>query len=159
MTNQQPLKKRLVRLISSKEAHVPFIDAIHGLSFDDCILKPQGVPYSIYDLVFHCKVTQWDILQYVKNPHHISPEWPLGYWPEKNHHPSRKIWQDNIDNFLSDQKDMINIIENPNTDLFEIFPNGSGHDLFREIMVLCDHNAYHLGQIVLIRKMQNLWGN
>lgn len=159
MTNQQHLKNRLAKLLSSNEAHVPFRDAINELSFDDCILKPHGFPYSIYDLVFHCKVTQRDILQYVKNPHHISPEWPSGYWPEKNHTPNAQIWQDNVEGFLSDQKEMISIINNPETDLFEIYANGSGHDLFREVMVLCDHNAYHVGQIVLIRKIRNLWNN
>ena len=103
-----------------------------------------------------CGIAQWDILEFSRNPAHVSPEWPAGYWPESAP-PTPGAWERSIDAFLADRTAMIALVANPAADLYRPFPHGTGQTLLREALVVADHNAYHVGQIVLLRRLLGCW--
>jgi len=154
---QANLRNWLAQSFSWSSARVPFLQAVSGISNADCYLKPSGAPYSIWELTEHIRIAQKDILDYCKNPHYQSPECPAEYWPEKDKAPTNRQWEDCIELYKNDLREMSCIILNPSNDLFKPFDNGSGHNLFREAAILIDHTAYHTGQIILIRKLLGWW--
>lgn len=155
--DQDKLRERLVQALSWNSAHVSFRQAVSDIPFSFCNQKPFGAPYSIWELAEHIRITQKDILDYCKNPHYQSPEWPVGYWPDKDLAPTNQQWEQSIKYYMNDMQEMSDIILNPANPLFIPFDNGSGHNLFREASIVIDHTAYHTGQIVLIRKLLDIW--
>lgn len=157
ITDQDTIRERLAQSLSWEAAHVGFEQAVSNIPYSVCILKPFGMPYSIWELTEHCRIAQRDILEYCKNPYYTSPEWPTEYWPDRNNLPTEQQWEQSVQSFIKDLNEMAEIIRDPKNDLFRPFENGSGHNLFREAAILIDHTAYHTGQIVLIRKILDVW--
>jgi hypothetical protein len=103
------------------------------------------------------RITQWDILEFSRNPKHVSPEWPAGYWPQTEAPRSAASWDKGVGQFRTDLRAMQELVEQSKTDLFAAIPWGEGQSILREALLLADHNAYHLGQLVDLRRVLGVW--
>jgi len=153
----QHLRQNLVYLISGGGAHAKFDDAIKGLAPSLRGKKPANFPHSPWMLLEHLRLAQWDILEFSRNAKHVSPEWPEGYWPKTAAPPNAAAWTKSIQRFRADQKVMLDLVANPKTDLFAKIPWGDGQTILREALLLADHNAYHIAQIVDVRRLLGEW--
>jgi hypothetical protein len=119
--------------------------------------KPRGSPYTPWQLLEHMRIAQWDILEFSRNPEHVSPEFPGGYWPEIAAPPAKPAWDKSVRSFRSDLDAIRKLVANPKTDLFARIKHGEGQTILREALLAADHNAYHLGQLVLVRRLLGAW--
>lgn len=157
MDEMEALRQQVRNLLASKDAHADFEAAIAGLPAKLRGVKPKGAEHSAWQLVEHLRIAQWDILEFSRNPKHVSPEWPAGYWPKTAAPPSPAAWNKAINSFRSDLKAMQDLVADKKNELFAPIPHGSGQTLLREALVLADHNAYHVGQLVLLRRLLGSW--
>ncbi|MDA2923960.1 DinB family protein [Acidobacteria bacterium AH-259-L09] len=157
MDRDKSLRNYLRNLLDGKSAHVSFDQAITDLSSEIRGQKTPALPYTIWQLLEHMRIAQWDILEFSRNSEHVSPEWPGGYWPESDAPSDDSAWQNSIEAFCSDLQAMKDLVSDPSIHLFAPIPHGDGQAILREALLVADHNAYHLGQIVLIRKMLGAW--
>jgi hypothetical protein len=153
----ESLRKHLLNLLEGRGAHADFDAAIADFPTELRRAKPnQQTPHTAWQLVEHLRIAQSDILEFSRNPKHVSPSWPDGYWPQ-HEAPDAGAWDRSVEQFLADLKAMRDLIADPNTDLFAPFPHGEGQTLLREALLVADHNAYHIGQLVLLRKQLGNW--
>ena len=157
MPNQAILRKQLVSLLSSKEAHADFEAAIKDLPASLRGQTPKGAEHSPWELLEHLRIAQWDILEFSVNPTHKSPDWPEGYWPETQAPASEAEWDRSVTSFREDLKRMCDLVTAEATDLFAKIPHGEGQTILREALLTADHNAYHLGEMVLLRRLLGAW--
>jgi hypothetical protein len=155
--HDQSLRKHLVELLAGGGAHAKFEDAIKGLPPKLRGAKPANFPHSPWMLLEHLRLTQWYILEFSRNAKHVSPKWPEGYWPKHDAPPSAAAWNKSIQQFRRDSKAVQSLVSNPKTDLFAKIPWGDGQTLLREALLVADHNAYHLAQLVDVRRMLGAW--
>ena len=148
-----PLRQHLVNLLSKAEAHVDLESSLKDFPRELRGKKPEGSPHSPWQLLEHIRIAQWDILEFSKDARHKSPKWPDDYWPETEAPPDDKAWDKSVKQVLADLKEMSNLVNDPKRDLFAPLPHGDGQTLLREALLVADHNAYHLGQLVLIRRI------
>jgi hypothetical protein len=107
----------------------------------------------------HLRICQWDILEFSRDPDHVSPSFPDGYWPETDAPPDGLAWDRSVQAFRDDLQAMIELVENPTTDLYARIPHGDGQTILREALLVADHNAYHLGQLVFLRRCLHAWND
>ncbi len=150
------LRDHLLKLLDS-EAHVSFENAITGLPHGLRGVKPPNLPFSAWHLLEHMRIAQWDIVEFSVNPKHVSPAWPDGYWPEGDAPPSDAAWKKSVQQFRRDLKRMQALVANPHTDLYLPIPHGDGQTILREALLVADHNAYHLGEQVVVRRLLGAW--
>jgi hypothetical protein len=155
--HDRALREHLVWQLSGGHAHVWFDAAITGLPPRLRGARPAGIPYSPWMLLEHMRISQWDIVEFSHNPKHVSPPWPDGYWPQRPEPPSPTAWQKSVRAFRGGLRTMIVLVRNPKTDLYARLPHGDGQTVLREAILLADHNAYHLGQLVAVRRMLGAW--
>jgi uncharacterized damage-inducible protein DinB len=155
--HDQPLRKQLVSLMTEANAHATFDQAIENLPAKLRGQRPEGLPHSPWELLEHLRLAQWDILDFSRNPKYEEKKWPEDYWPKSPEPPSAEAWDDSIAAFHRDLKEMCDLVEDPATDLFAKIPHGSGQTILREALLVADHNAYHVGQIVLVRQLLGAW--
>jgi hypothetical protein len=103
------------------------------------------------------RITQWDILEFIRNPNHVSPDWPVGYWPSPEAQAGKDQWQQTIAAFRADLKALEAMVTHPETNLFAPLPQGLPYTIFREIMVVANHNSYHIGEFAILRQIMNTW--
>jgi len=151
------LREHLVDLLKGGSAHVHFEDAIGEFPAQQRGTFAQGLPHTGWQLLEHARIAQWDILEFSRNPKHVSPGFPDGYWPKTPGPPSEAEWQKSVQAFQRDLREMIELVKNPRTDLCAKIPHGDGQTVLREALVLADHNAYHLGQLVDLRRALGSW--
>ena len=151
------LRKHLAYLLSDRGAHADFNAAVARLPVSLRGARRARVPYTAWQLVEHMRIAQWDILEFSRNAAHVSPEWPAGYWPGSSTPPSDRAWNTSVRAFRADLQAMVALVSNPATDLFGRIPHGDGQTILREALLLADHNAYHLGQLVMLRKLLGAW--
>jgi hypothetical protein len=149
--------KSLVDLITKANAHVSFKQAITGIPFEQVGIKPQNLPYNIWMLVEHLRIAQADILDFSINPQYKELKWPEEYWPTNEVPANEGEWQKSLDQIRKDMNTFIDLLEAPNVDLYTPFAHGSGQNLIREALLIADHNSYHTGEIVLIRRLLGNW--
>ncbi|MCC6616357.1 MAG: DinB family protein [Anaerolineae bacterium] len=138
---------------------MPFEDAVADFPPDMINTQPPNVPYTPWHLVEHLRIAQWDILEYVRNPDYESPPWPEGYWPARDAQTDVEGWNATIAMFQRDLGDMQAIVEDPANDLLTPIPHGyDGHTIMREALILADHNAYHVGELAILRQVMGAWG-
>jgi hypothetical protein len=147
------LRRHLLNLLRGKEAHTDFDTAIRGIPPMVRGQRPSGAPHSLWELLEHMRIAQWDILEFSRNPNHVSPDWPAGYWPQNPEPSSAGAWDRAVESFRSDLKEMEALVENAGTDLFARIPHGDGQTVLREALLVADHNAYHLGQLALAARL------
>ena len=155
--SDQALREHVVYLLRGGGAHLHFEQAIADLPEDLRGAKVQGVPHTPWRLLEHLRTCQWDILEFSRNPDHVSPDFPEGYWPEGDAPPDADSWDKSVQAFRADLQAMIGLVTDPGTDLFARIPHGDGQTILREALLLADHNAYHLGQLVLLRRCLGAW--
>jgi hypothetical protein len=151
------LRDHLIELLRGGSAHLDFDKAVADLPAKLRGAKPPGQPHTAWRLVEHMRIAQWDILEFSRNPKHESPKWPAGYWPDGDAPPEGKAWDRTLKAFRVDLKAMQELVADPASDLFAPIPGGEGQTLLREAMLVADHNAYHLGQLVLVRRLLGAW--
>ena len=150
------LRQHLLYLLKGGGAHAKFEDAIAGVPPKLRGKKVAGLPYTAWMLVEHMRIAQWDILEFTRDRKHVSPDWPSGYWPEEAP-PNAAAWAQSIKNFQKDLKALQTLVANPKTDLYAPLPWGHGQTVLREALLVADHNAYHLGQLVTLRRLLGIW--
>jgi len=151
------LRQHLLDLLRGGNAHLNFEEALAALPAQLRGTKPPGLPYSPWRLLEHMRIAQWDILEFSRNAAHVSPEFPAGYWPESDAPPDDKAWQKSLRQFRADLKAMQDLVEDPATDLFAPISHGEGQTILREALLVADHNSYHLGQLVTVRRLLGAW--
>jgi hypothetical protein len=151
------LRQHLLELLTGGHAHATFEDAVKGLPPKLRGAKPENFPHSAWMILEHLRIAQWDILQFSHDEKHESPKWPSGYWPKTEAPPSAEAWSKSVSQFESDLKAMKDLVKNPKTDLFAKIPWGDGQTILREALLLADHNAYHIAQLVDVRRLLGAW--
>lgn len=134
-----------------------FDQAITGLPEDMRMAKPHGSPHSAWELLEHLRIAQWDMLEFSRNAKHVSPKWPKEYWPLSAVPPDDAAWNRSVEAFHHDLAAMRKMVADPASDLFTPFKHGEGQTLLREVLQLADHNAYHIGELVSLRKVLGAW--
>jgi hypothetical protein len=157
MKEEQSLRKHLVKLLTESEAHADFDAGIKDMPYELQGKRPKGAPHSPWELLEHLRIAQWDILEFSRNAKHVSPDFPSGYWPESPAPPNEKAWKKSADAFRADLEAMAKLVSQDSTDLFAPIPHGDGQTILREALLLADHNAYHLGQLVLVQRLLGAW--
>ena len=153
----QALREHLVALLGSSQAHAGFEAAVRDLPPELRGKKVRGAEHTAWQLLEHLRIAQWDILEFSRNPKHVSPKWPDGYWPQSPAPPDEKAWEKSVRRFKADRKGMQKLVSDPASDLFTPFAHGEGQTLLREALLVADHNAYHIGQLVMLRRLLGVW--
>jgi uncharacterized damage-inducible protein DinB len=159
---EKPVKEKLLRehltsLLSGRGAHLDWKAAFSGIPSKLRGVRPSGMPHSVWELLEHMRIAQWDILEFSRDPKHVSPDWPAGYWPQSPEPPNAKAWEKSLKMFARDLALMKKLVANPKTNLFAPIPHGTGQTILREALLVADHNAYHLGQVVSLRRLLGAW--
>jgi hypothetical protein len=155
--NEQSLRKSVQELLTGGQAHLDFDAAIADLPVHLRGASPPGIPHTPWRLLEHMRIAQWDILRFSIDPEHVSPEFPDGYWPDGNAPPDPAAWDGSVSAFRADMKAMMALVSDPKIDLLAPIAHGQGQTILREALLLADHNAYHLGQFVTVRRALGAW--
>jgi hypothetical protein len=153
----QSLRAELDRLLLGKGAHADFDSAVADFPAKLRGVKPEGSPHSAWELLEHLRIAQWDMLEFSRDAKHVSPAWPGGYWPETAAPPRPADWDRSIQSFQADLAAFRKLAKDPGSDLFTPFAHGDGQTLLREILQVVDHNSYHVGELVLLRRILGAW--
>lgn len=143
--------------LNGGNAHASFDDAVKGVNQKLLAEVPDGLPYSIWQLVEHIRITQWDILEFSRNHNHASPAWPEGYWPKEKAPAHAADWQRSLDRIAADKKAFIGLLHQAGEGIYTPFPHGDGQSLFREAVLIIDHTSYHTGEIIVLRRLLLDW--
>lgn len=155
--SDKALRDQVIVFLQGKGAHIEFDDVFKNWPNAQRGVKAEGIPYSAWQILEHMRIAQWDILEFSRDAGHISPEFPQGYWPESGTPPDAAAWDNCIEQFYADLGEMEALVADPKTDLFAKIPHGTGQTIFREALLIADHNSYHLGQLVIIRRALGIW--
>ncbi len=155
--SDQALRDHVVYLLMGGGAHLGFDEAIENIPEQFWGARVDGVRHTPWRLVEHLRICQWDILEFSRNPSHVSPDFPDGYWPQSDAPRDGDEWEQSIEQFREDLRSMIELVSDPSTDLFATIPHGDGQTILREALLVADHNAYHLGQLVFLRRCLGIW--
>lgn len=158
MESEKITRQRLLELLKGGNAHMTFDEAVKDFPESEMNTKFPNGTYSSWGLLEHIRRTQWDILDFIRNPEYKEKEWPDDYWPEKGKKATRKDWDETIRKFKADSKKLEEIIKNRKTDLYSKIPHGTGQNILREILLVADHNAYHIGELGIMRQVMGTWG-
>jgi hypothetical protein len=153
----QSLRKELDRLLAGKGAHADFDAAVADFPSKLRGVKPQGAPYSAWELLEHLRIAQSDMLEFSRDPKHVSPAWPEGYWPKSSEPGSAAAWDRSVKAIQHDLAAMRKLVLDSKSDLFTPFAHGDGQTLLREAMQMADHNAYHVGELIFLRRSLGAW--
>lgn len=160
-TKQDPkdkaLREHVLYLLEGGGAHAKFEEVVAGIPPTLLGRKPAGLPHSLWMLLEHLRIAQWDILEFSRNSKYTSPKWPEGYWPKTEAPTTAAAWNTSVKKFRQDLKAMQDLVSDPKTDLFARIPWGDGQTVLREALLLADHNAYHLGQMLDVRRLLGAW--
>jgi hypothetical protein len=152
------VRKHVVELLTLGHAHATFDQAVKDLPVELRGKVPKGAEHSPWQLLEHLRLAQWDILDFSRNAKYQALKWPDDYWPKEKAPADEKAWDKSVRAFKKDLKEMCALVEDPKTDLFAKIPHGDGQTILREALLAADHNAYHVGQLVLVRRMLGAWG-
>jgi hypothetical protein len=151
------LREQLANLLSGRGAHLDWKTAFTGIPAKLRGVRPEGMPHSLWELLEHMRIAQWDMLEFSRNAKHASPDWPSGYWPETPNPSNTAAWEKSLKFFARDLTAMKKLVRSPKNDLFAPIPHGEGQTLLQEALQCADHNAYHLGQVILVRSLLGVW--
>jgi hypothetical protein len=157
MEQSDMLREQLTKLLGWQDAHINFDAAVEGIPTHLQGVRPEGLPYSPWQLLEHMRLTQRDILDFCRDPAYEAPKWPDDYWP-KSTIPSRlESWQESVAAFLADREALVELIADPRLDLYAKIPHGEGQTYLREVVLVADHSAYHIGELVAVRRLLGVW--
>ncbi len=156
MDADRVIRDQLLDLLRGGNAHMSFDDAVSGFPLEAVNTHVPHSSYMVWHLLVHMRIVQWDILEFVRNPNHISPDFPAGYWPRSDETGTPEIWEQTVRDIRKDLKDLEGIVQDPNVDFFGPIPHAKKYTIFREILLVADHNAFHVGELVAVRRVLNL---
>ncbi len=156
--NDQSLSDHLISLLQGRNAHIVFDDFVKDFPVDACGRKIEGLPYTAWQVLEHLHIAQGDILEFCRDAKHVSPKWPKGYWPKPAELGNEELWKQTVEKFRHDLKQMEALVANPSVDLFAKIPHGSGQTILREALLVADHNSYHLGALVVMKRIVKITG-
>ena len=157
MSSDQIVRDQLLALLIGGNAHMTFEQAVADFPAEHFNTKPINVTYTPWHILEHLRIAQWDILEFIRNPDHVSPQWPVGYWPHPDESADQEGWDKTTSSFLSNLGSLRNIIKDPDIDLYAPIPHAADYTIFREILVVSDHNAYHIGEFAILRQVMGTW--
>jgi len=157
MTDDEVVRQQLIALLRGGNAHLNFERAVSQFPVDYINRKASYISYSPWELLEHIRICQWDILEFIRNLQYKSPPWPKGYWPAKGEFADEKRWQKTLSEFRRDLLSVEELVNDLNTNLYQPIPHAPEYSIFREILLIADHNAYHLGELVVLRKALSIW--
>lgn len=149
--------KHLEEGLNGGNAHVSFDEAVRDIPHDLLGTIVDGLPYSIWQIVEHIRITQWDILEFSRDPGHVSPDWPAGYWPKEKAPAHPGDWKKSLDRIAADRKAFIGLLHQAGEGIHTPFTQGDGQSLFREAILIIDHTSYHTGEIIVLRRLLKNW--
>ena len=151
------LRNNLVELLRGGHAHTTIEKALEGINNKNRNIIPEGMDHSVWEILEHMRIATWDILEFSRDAQHVSPKWPDGYWPKSPKPPNEKAWAKSVQAVNADIKAMSKLIAADSTDLYAPIPHGDGQTILREALLIANHNAYHLGELVLVRRLLGAW--
>ena len=156
----EEIRKQLLALLGGGQAHVTFDEAIEGFPAEHRGTVPKGLSYSAWQILEHIRIAQRDILDFSAPPTggYQPMEWPASYWPKSPEPPSAHAWEASVATIRKDLESFEALITRPEADLYKPFRWGEGQNLLREALLLADHNSYHLGELVVLRRLLGVWG-
>lgn len=157
MKENARLVEHLMEMLRGGHAHTKFEDAVKGVPIAKAGIRPEGCPHSVWELVEHIRLAQHDILKFSEGPKWKSPKWPEGYWPKSPKPRDAAAWRKALAEVRSSLKTFEKLLSKRAGELEATFPWGDGQTLLREALLIADHNAYHIGQIVLVRRLLGIW--
>ncbi len=146
------LREHLLYLLRGGGAHIKFEEALKDFPVELINTRAAGVPYTPWHLLEHMRIAQWDILEFSRASAHVSPDWPEGYWPDKAREATEEDWRRSVEGFRADLRAVESLVEDEARDLHARIPHGEGQTFLREALLVADHNAYHLGALVTLRR-------
>lgn len=155
--NDALLRQQLIGRLRGRGAHMPFEEAVSDFPIERINDAFPNGTYSAWGLIEHLRIAQFDILDYTRNPEYRHLQWPAEYWPAPEKQASAAEWQATVQAFLDDQAALIALVEDPATDLYAAIPWGGDHTVLREVLIVCDHNAYHIGELAIMRQVMGAW--
>ena len=155
--SDQAVREHVLYLLRGGGAHLDFEKAIADLPPEARGRQAANLPHTCWQLLEHLRIAQWDILEFSVNASHVSPEFPAGYWPANSEPEGDEAWEASVDSFRRDLVAMQELVADPTTDLYCPIPHGDGQTILREALLVADHNAYHYGQLVMVRKALGAW--
>ncbi len=158
MTEEKYIRDELVFHLTQGHAHMPFVEAVANFPEEHYNTVFTNGDYTFWHLLEHIRRTQKDILDFMTDPDYKEPSWPRDYWPAKDAKATKADWEKTVHSFKADQEKLKAYIEDPKTDLYEKIARGTGQTVFREIRVIVDHNAYHIGEFAIMRQVHDTWG-
>lgn len=157
MQPDDALREQLLALLSGGHAHLDFDQAVADFPMEQINTPPPNVPYTPWHLLEHLRIAQWDILEFIRNPDHVSPDWPAGYWPARDERADAARWHQTIEDFRADLQALRDLVADPDTDLTAPLPHAKDYTVVREILTVADHNAYHVGEFAILRQIMGTW--
>jgi hypothetical protein len=157
MPADRPVREHLIWLLEGGHAHAKQDDVVRGFPMDRIGTRPEGAPHSAWELLEHMRIAQNDILRFSLSAGHVSPAWPEGHWPATPAPERDSHWSKSVRAFRKDLAEFVELIRDPAQNLYKKFPWGDGQTLMREALLIADHNSYHLGQLVLVRRLLGVW--
>jgi len=151
------LRKQLLQLLSGRNAHFTFEDAVKDFPIEAINQLPPNVSYTPWHLIEHLRIAQWDIFEFMRNPGHVSPKWPEGYWPNPEDMAGEVEWLESLSRFRQDLRAVEAIASDLNIDLQAELPHAPGYTYLREVLLVADHNAYHIGEFAILRQIMGTW--
>jgi len=158
MDDDRPLREQVAGLLRGGHAHMPFAEAVADFPEEHINTRPPHVPYSFWHLIEHLRITQADILDYLTNADYQEPAWPQEYWPALDERASKREWDESVAQFERDLEAIVAIVADETTDLFATVPSNDEHTILREALIVADHNAYHFGELGILRQIEGAWG-
>ena len=160
MTDEERLlRELLLQRLRGRGAHMPFEEAVKDFPMAAInSVFPSGT-YTPWALLEHLRLTQLDILDYVRDANYAHKQWPKEYWPAEGKQAAPGDWLETVSRFLADRLELEKLVEDPATDLYAKIPWGGDHTILREILIVSDHNAYHLGEFAIMRQVMDTWGD
>lgn len=157
MANDKPVRDHVIKLLEGGQAHATFDGAVKGLPAALRGKRPKGAEHSPWEILEHMRIAQQDILEFSINPKYAARAWPDAYWPKSPKPPNDKAWAKSVRAFHADLEAMQKLVAAESTDLYARIPHGDGQTILREALLIADHNAYHLGELVLVRRLLGAW--
>jgi hypothetical protein len=158
MNKDKGLRDQIIEFLNEENAHAGINTALKDLPEKLIGTQPPHLPYTIWQLTEHIRITQWDIVEFCYTlGKHISPEWPSGYWPQSKSPVDIKEWKRTLKAIKEDRDRMIELVKDEQNDLYKPFPFGQGQNLLREALLIIDHSSYHIGEIIVLRRLLNAW--
>ena len=151
------VREQLLFLLGGGNAHMSFDQAVAEFPLEYINRLPPNVPYTPWHLLEHMQIAQRDILEFIRNPEYLSPEWPEGYWPPQDEQADEIRWEQTLHDFRADLRALQEMVEDPGIDLFAPLPHAQDYTVLREILVVADHNAYHIGEFAILRQVMETW--